>query len=85
MYDQFVKDHFEILKRNQENRVSILARTESQAQCTEWGCIREGMITASEFRDVCLIREDTLCAKLVEQFLFYKEPAPSRSHAVWHR
>ena len=79
VYDQFVKDHFEKLKRNQGNRASILARTESQAQCTEWECIREEMLTASKFGDVCLRREDTLCAKLVKQFLFYKEPARGKT------
>ena len=80
VYDQFVEDHFEKFKRNQGNRASILARMESQAQCTEWECIREEMLTASKFEDVCLIRrEDTLCAKLLKQFLFYKEPARGKS------
>ena len=73
VYDELVRNHFQQLEKDRDNREEIERRTIKQTDCDEWFEKRRKLITGSKFGPVCKARQSTKCAAKVRSILYPTE------------
>ena len=70
VYDELVRNHFQELEADRDNREEIEKNTIEQNESDEWYERRRKLLTASKFGIICKARDSTSCAGNVMTILY---------------
>ena len=70
VFDELVRNHFQQLKTDRDNRDEIERNTIKQNESDEWYERRRNLLTASKFGVICKLKDSTSCAGTVESILY---------------
>lgn len=68
-YEDEYETLFKLFNNNRDNRKQIEEDTRKQAKSELWILLRQQMLTASHFGDVCCMKATTLCDNIVENIV----------------